>query len=178
MLITHENLTHFHMPQVIENTDCDKPCADRGITSRGTDKGIITKYAATENHVTGKPTVLKQWKISSARPNISVAHEEVFIKHTDRDKPRIEGVTTSMGTDKEKPSTRSKISLAHEESSTAIPELSSARSIFLIAHESKYTGRNTKYATTATEQSSTPTNNDNPTNNSKRFYSQYLQTVL
>jgi hypothetical protein len=38
ILITHENLTHFHMPQVIKNTDCDKPCIDRVTKSVGTGK--------------------------------------------------------------------------------------------------------------------------------------------
>jgi hypothetical protein len=31
ILITHDNLTQFHMPQVIENTDCDKPFINRVI---------------------------------------------------------------------------------------------------------------------------------------------------
>jgi hypothetical protein len=60
-----------------------------------------TKYAATDNHVTGKPTVLKPWKFSS---------------------------------------TRLKISLAHEEASTAIPEFLSTRSKISNTHESSRTG--------------------------------------
>jgi hypothetical protein len=140
LLITHENLTHFHMPQVIKNTDCDKPRIDRVTTSMGTDKGIIkVKYATT--------TTTKH-DTTSTRPNISVAHEEA-----------------STATSKEFKSS----------------ELSSARWNFLNAHESKYTGMNTKYAITATEQSSyvpNPISNDNPINNNKSFCSQYLQTVL
>jgi hypothetical protein len=72
-LITHENLTHFHMPQVIKNADCDKPCIDKATTSMGTDKGIIkVKYATTDT---------TKHNTTSRRPNISVAHAELVRQH-------------------------------------------------------------------------------------------------
>jgi hypothetical protein len=194
---THENLTHFHMPQVInQDTDRGKPRTDRVTASMGMDKGIIkvkyattatTKYEATstrpnisvahEEASTATPKVLTSSELSSARPNTSIAHEEAR-------STTIPQVLKSL----EFSSTRPYISVTHEEASTAIsndvlklPELSSARSKISNAHESKYTGMNTKYAITATKQSSyvpNPISNDNPINNNKSFCSQYLQTVL
>jgi hypothetical protein len=168
-LNTHENLTHSHMPQLInQNTDCGKPHIDGVTTSMGTDKGIIkvkcattatTKYDATstrpnisvahEEASTATPKVLTSSELSSAHPKISIAHEEAR-------SPTIPQVLKSL----EFSSTQPYISDTHEEASTATsndvlksPELSSARSKISNAHESKYTGMNTKYAITATARS-------------------------
>jgi hypothetical protein len=168
-LNTHENLTHFHRPKLInQNTDCGKPRIDRITTSMGSDKGIIKVKCAT--------TATTKYDATSTRPNISVAHEEAS------------AATPKVLTSSELSSTRPYISVTHEEASTVIsydvlksPQLSSARSKISNAHESKYTGMNTKYAVTATEQSSyvpNPISNDNPINNNKSFCLQYLQTVL
>jgi hypothetical protein len=160
------------------------------------------------SNVTAIPTrnVLKSSKLSSARPNISIAHESKYTGNIDK---YSKTENQSSFTNK----LRSKISIAHEETSTEIPiyeatenhdtkswEFSSTRSNISIAHESKYTendkttrskisiaheskytGMNIKYATTATEQSSythTPISKDNHIDNNKSFCSHYLQTVM
>jgi hypothetical protein len=62
ILITHENLTHFHMPKVIKNIDRDKPHSDRATTSIGTNKGTI-KYDTT---------AITKYDTISTQPNIPI----------------------------------------------------------------------------------------------------------
>jgi hypothetical protein len=179
ILITHEILTQFYMPQVIENTDCDKPTIERVITSMGTDKST-TKCAATEKHIT---------EIPSTRSKISIAHEEtsgllsarphISIAHGSKYKGNIDKYTTTENQGSLNDKLRSKISNTHEQPVLKIICRDKPPTVKSKMNMVPRTGMNTKYAT-ATEQSSyipTPIINDNPVNN-KSFCSQYLQTVL
>ncbi|OEU12140.1 chitinase-like protein [Fragilariopsis cylindrus CCMP1102] len=156
ILITHENLTHFHTPQVIKYTEDPSMRPNISISHEGTH----SKYAATENHVT---------KTRSTLSKISLAHEEATVV------PKCSSTRSRTSIAHEETC----------KTSTGKPKVSELRSKILITHEIRGKPHTIKYKinmvlnegidtmqATSMEQSSTLI-----VNNSS-FCSQYLQSVL